>query len=336
MANRRTIRPFRIIIAVLILGAVVYLIIPRPTLVDAVKVKRGDLIAELSTTGVVKSEVADVAPKVIARIYELRAQENQPVHRGQVLAILDRSELEAQVEQARAVLSAALEDFSRAEKAVRIQSQQSSAAIARAKAALRAAEAQLADLEKGPRPEEIEQARNNVAQARAEAERTKSDLERAEKLVTQGAIAPQQLDAARTAAKVADARLAAAVAQLNLLKQGARPDEIRTARAQVSAAQAGLLEAKASAETIAIRKREAAIARSNVERARAALQAAQAQLNYAIIRSPFEGIVARKHLEKGEISGPQIPIYTIANTRKIWVEAEVDEEDIASVALGQK
>ncbi|MCL6519421.1 MAG: efflux RND transporter periplasmic adaptor subunit [Armatimonadetes bacterium] len=336
MNKKKTIRPLSIVIILIILGVIIYLAIPRPTLVDAVRVRRGDLMAELSTTGVVESEMSDIAPKIIARVSELLVQEDQLVRRGQVLAVLDRSELEAQVREARSALSAALEDLSRSEKAVHLQLQQSSASIARAKAALHAAEAQLADIAKGPRPQEIEQAQNNVNQTRAEAERAKADLERAEKLVKRGAIAPQQLDAAQTAAKVANARLAAAEAQLELLKQGSRPDEVRAARAQVSAARAGLLEAKASAETVAIRKSEAAIVRSNVERAKAALQAAQAQLGYAVIRCPFDGIVARKHLEKGEIAGPQIPIYTIADIRKIWVTAEVDEEDMASIALGQR
>ncbi len=84
-----------------------------------------------------------------------------------------------------------------------------------------------------------------------------------------------------------------------------------------------------------MRKREAAIARSQVERARAALRAAEAQLDYTVVRSPFAGMVARKHLEQGEVAGPQSPVYTLASLDHIWVTAEVDEEDVAAVALDQ-
>jgi len=328
-------RPLTIIIVILVLAGIIYLLMPRPLLIDTAKVIRGDLYAELSTTGIVESDLSDVAPKIVSPVSKLFVQEGQTVRQGQVLALLDRSELLAQVDEARATLSTAQEDLSRAEQAVAVQSEQSSASIARAKATVRAAEAQLADLEKGARPQEIEQARNAVEQAESEADRAKADLKRAEQLYKRGAISAQELDAAKTTANVAEARLRASEEQLGLLKAGPRPDEVEVARAEVAAAKAALAEARTSAGMVAIKRREAAAARSQVERARAALQAAEARLDYAVVRSPFAGVVARKHLEKGEAAGPQSPVYTLASLQRIWVIAEVDEEDLSALALGQ-
>lgn len=328
-------RSITIIIVIIIVAALVYLVWPKPPVVDTAEVLRGDLDAELSTTGIVESELSDIAPKIISPIAELLIQEGQAVRQGQVLALLDRSELLAQVAEAKATRSTTEEDLSRAEQAVQVQSRQSSASIARATATVSAAEAHLADLEKGARPQEIKQAENALEQARAEAEQTTADLRRAEQLHERGAIPAQQLDSARTAAEVADARLRTSQEQLDLVRAGARPDEIRAARAEVAAAQASLAEARTSADVVGIRKREAAAARSQVERAQAALGAAEALLDYAIVRSPFAGVIARKHREEGELAGPQFPICTLANLDHIWITAEVDEEDLSALALGQ-
>jgi len=328
-------RPLTIIIVILVLAAVVYLLMPRPPVIDVANVVRGDLDAELSTTGVVESDLSDIAPKIVSPVAKLLAQEGQTVRQGQVLALLDRSELLARVDEARATLSTAQEDLGRAEQAVAVQSKQSSASIARATAAVRAAQARFADLEKGARPQEIEQARNAVEQAESEADQARADLKRAERLYERGAIPAQELDVAKTAAKVADARLRASEEQLDLLKAGPRIDEIKAARAEVAAAKAALAEARTSADMVVIKRREASAARSQVERAQAAVQAVKAQLDYAVIRSPFAGVVARKHLEEGEVAGPQSPVYTLANLEHTWVIAEVDEEDLSALALGQ-
>jgi multidrug resistance efflux pump len=328
-------KPYTIIIAVVILAILIYLLVPRPPIVEVAEVVRGDLNAVLSTTGVVESELADVAPRIVSRIDRLLVQEGQMVRRVQPLALLDRSELLAQVEEARAALSAARQDLARARQAVELQSNQSSAAISHAEAALRASEAQLADLQKGARTQEIEQARSAVNQAKSETVQARSDLERAETLYGRGAIPAQQLDAARTTADVAKSRLRAAEEQLDLLREGPRPDAVKVAKAQVAAAKAGLAEARTSRDLIRMREREAEIAASQVRRAEAVLRAAEAQLGYAVVRSPFNGLVARKHLEVGEVAGPQSPIFTLANLGHIWVSAEVDEEDVGAVGVGQ-
>lgn len=324
------------IAAIASIAAIIYILWPKPPVVHVVAVFRGDLSADLSTTGIVESELSDVTPKIMSPVRKLLVQENETVRAGQPLALLDGADLLANVNEARATLSAARSDLSRAEQAVQAQSKQSAASISRARALLRGAEAQLADLQEGARPQEIAQARNAVHEAEAQEEQAKADLKRAETLQARGAIPAQQLDAARTTADIATARLQAAREQLDLLKSGPRPDAVKAAQAQVGAAEAGLAEALASTDLVKISKKEAAIALSQVHRAQAALHAAEAQLGYAVVRSPFAGVVARKHLEEGEVAGPGSPVFTLARLKHVWVTAEVDEEDIAALALGQK
>jgi HlyD family secretion protein len=82
------------------------------------------------------------------------------------------------------------------------------------------------------------------------------------------------------------------------------------------------------------------IARANAE-VRAAeerLNAARAQKDKCIVRSPLRGSVTRVYLKAGEAVSTVIPrpIVEIADLSRHQIRVEVDERDIASVHLGQK
>jgi len=119
-----------------------------------------------------------------------------------------------------------------------------------------------------------------VRKAETAADKTQKDLARAKQLVAQGALAPQQLDAAQAAADAAQADLKAAREQLALVKAGARTDQIAAAKAQVQQAAAQQQSAQ-EALTLArkgARSEEIARAEEAVAQAKAARAAAQAQL----------------------------------------------------------
>ena len=329
-------KPKTWIIFILTAAAVAFLLMPRPTPVQVIRVVRGDLETELSTTGVVEADLVDVSPKMVGRIRSLAVREGDMVAAGQEIAFLEGTDLVSQVDEARATVSAAKADYSRAGASVTAQKNQSSASIQRARAGVEASQAQLADLLSGARPEEIRQAEENAAQTRAQMERAQSDFERADKLLAKGAIPAQQRDAAKTTADAATASYRAAQAQLSLVKAGPRPDAVKAAKAQLAASKAGLDEALASRDAVTVSERQAETAAAQVARAAAGASVARSQLDYTVVRSPFKGVVARKHMEVGEVGGPQSPIYTITPIQKAWVTAEVDQEDLASLDVGQQ
>lgn len=329
-------RPKTWIAIILILGAVAYLLMPRLPKVQVAQVTRADLETELSTTGVVEADLVDVAPRMVGRIKSLTVREGDMVSAGQTIALLEAADLTSQVDEARAAVLASEADLSRAQAAVTAQRKQSTASIGRAEAGVNAAESQLADLQSGARSQEIEQAEQNVEQARAQMDRARSDFDRAEKLLAKGAIPAQQRDAAKTSSDSATAAYRSAQAQLALLREGARPDAVKAAKAQVAVSKAALSEALASKDAVRVSERQADTASAQVSRAAAAVRAAQSQLDYTIVRSPFSGVVARKHMEVGEVAGPQNPIFTLSPLQKTWVTAEVDQEDLASLDIAQK
>jgi HlyD family secretion protein len=123
--------------------------------------------------------------------------------------------------------------------------EQESERAAREEAAFRVqrAQAQLANLKKGKRPDEIAALQSQLAQATAALRLSTADLARQQKLVSSGFIAAARLDEARAAVKRDQGRTDELRAQLRIAQLGARADEIRAAEQDVKAAEAQLAQA---------------------------------------------------------------------------------------------
>jgi HlyD family secretion protein len=105
------------------------------------------------------------------------------------------------------------------------------------------AEAEVRLLERGARPEELEQAGAALEEARTNLEAAQAYHERTVKLAGQQMVSQQDLEAARTDLRVKQAIVEQAVSRLALLRAGARKEEIdaRRARIQELEARAGYI-----------------------------------------------------------------------------------------------
>jgi len=177
--------------------------------------------------------------------------------------------------------------------------------VALRKADVQAAEAGLADLLAGARPQELKQAAAAVRQAQADFNRIKDDYDRMQELFKQGSSNQREHDAARTAYDVAQARLQTAQQQQSLVQQGPRPDAIKVARARLLQAQ----EAEKLAEV---------------------------QFGYATLTSPLTGMVLSKNVEPGEMVAPGTPVVTVGDIEHVYMRAYIEETDLGRVKLGQK
>ena len=134
------------------------------------------------------------------------------VKRGQLVARIDRPDLQAQ--------------------------------LLRDEAALARAKAQLRDLEQGARTQELQEAAANLSAAKSLAEKAKADFERYSRLFRDGAISTQQLDNSRSAHEVAANNLLAAQSRYSLLQAGTRPETIEAQRLEVQRSQAVLVSSQ--------------------------------------------------------------------------------------------
>ncbi|AMP00031.1 hlyD secretion family protein [Collimonas arenae] len=108
---------------------------------------------------------------------------------------------------------------------------------------LNAAEAQLADIQSGKRPQEQDVTRAQLVQAQANASKTAVQLHRDEIQFQAGGIAKQQLDDSRAAAEAAAAQVRQWQSQLTVDRLPNRTAQVRAQQAQVAAAQAVLDQA---------------------------------------------------------------------------------------------
>jgi HlyD family secretion protein len=167
------------------------------------------------------------------------------------------------------------------------------------KAALAAAKAKLERLKSLPRPEDLPPAEAHVEEAKAQLEDAKNQLALWESVKDPRAVVREDLDKRRYAVKVAEKRLAAAEAELKLLKAGSWAPDIAIAEADVLSADAAVKESEA-----------------DIER--------------RTIKAPVNAEVFQVKVRPGEyaMTGPlATPLMLLGDTETMHVRVDVDEND---------
>jgi HlyD family secretion protein len=125
-----------------------------------------------------------------------------------------------------------------------LESTNESAEVSQARRQLQAAQAQESDLMSGKRKPEIEVIHAQLEQARADARRARTQLQRDEQQYEDGGIAKSQLDDSRSAAASTAARVSELESQLQVARLPGRGEQIRAQTATAQAAQAALEQAQ--------------------------------------------------------------------------------------------
>lgn len=125
-------------------------------------------------------------------------------------------------------------------------------------------------------------------------------------------------------------------------------DTRRSAESAVKSAQSQLEVARREAERTAqlvaagaLAQRDLEVARSNVTAAEAQLADARArlvtaskQLGDAVLRAPFDGVVADKAVNAGDVVTPGTAVFTIIDPSSMRLEASVPSEELAQLRVG--
>lgn len=160
--------------------------------------------------GTVECTTYKASSKVPGRIDEMKVTQGQRIEKGQLLYTLSTPELDAKLQQAEAVKSAA--------------SALDAAAIA------------------GARVQQIEAAMNMWQKAQAGLELARKTYERVQNLYNQGVVPEQKLDEAQANFKAMEATSQAAKAQYDMALAGARKEDKEAAAAKVRQAQGAVEE----------------------------------------------------------------------------------------------
>jgi HlyD family secretion protein len=171
---------------------------------------------------------------------------------------------------------------------------------------LHQAQEQLANLQAGGKPTEIEQAEANLADARATLARTKADLDRGEFLASTGTMAKETLDQRRA--------------------------DFQSATAKVAALEAALAQARNPSG----RPQEIAAQQAAMRALKAALEITEWRLSQRHVTAPATGRIADVLARPGETMAAGASVVSLLPPGNIFVRFFVPETDLATLHLGDR
>jgi len=275
---------FWILLAVILAVAIGYYFFSTPRTKDIILI------------GTVDANQVIVSAKIMGRIEQLNVDEGTHVNQGDVIAVLDTAELEAQHQAARASLESMRSRVLETRANEALAQGETSSNVVNARAMVESTKAQL-------------------AQAQADMERVQTDQKRIVALADQGVASQQDKDRANTDLRSAQARV-----------QSLR-DQVKAAEAALNAAIARTHQAHAAQSTVA---------ETRALQAQAAAQQAEAQarLDYSRVVAPVSGTVSVRVARQGEVVNPGSPIVTIVDLNDSWVKASIPETESDRIQLG--
>jgi RND family efflux transporter MFP subunit len=120
------------------------------------------------------------------------------------------------------------------------------------------------------------------------------------------------------------------------LDDAAAQAHLRELAARLDLAEKSLSRAESLLERRVISPDRYDTALALVAELRAAHASAEAELETLVVRAPLDGVVLRLDAEVGEAAEPGQPLAWVGPPAPLIVEAEVNEEDIPRVAVGQR
>jgi HlyD family secretion protein len=210
-----------------------------------------------SVSGTIEVDEARLASRYGGRVEKLFAVEGEALKPGQVIVELEAAELRAKRDQAAA---------------------------------------QLAELEAGPRKQEIEAAQHDWEAVVAELEQARADAKRAEELFAQKTISETEREQAATRARTLEKNVAAARSRYDLLLAGTRAERVAQARAQLAEIESQLQEMK--------------------------------------IVAPSDCVLEVLSVKVGDVLAPNREVATVLLTQHIWVRVYVPEPWLGHIRLG--
>jgi len=252
----------------------------------------------ISRNAMVRGNLAEIGTGLNGVLASIEVPEGARVTAGQVLGRLEDRHIRSEVREAQAELDGLQQKLAVEQLAIAQQQRLLDNRLQEAEANLQAAEAE-------------------VAAAKSRADNARASYEQRETLLQTNAISKENIRIADTKRKTAQAMLT--VAQENFIAARLAKETIRLEIAGV-----------------AIRKQGVGVLEADIQRARASLDGARADLESASVRAPADGAVIRWLTNLGGSVKVGKPVLSMWLGKDVWVEAWVDEDEIAKVTVGSQ
>ncbi len=174
------------------------------------------------------------------------------------------------------------------------------AALDSAEGNLARSRANLVAMQRGARPEEIEQLKAVLEQAQASYQQADAEHQRNANLVDSGVVTKSEFDISLARKRRTYAEIKSAQEALNIGQKGARAEDIEAKQSEIRALEAAVVNAKN-------------------------------QLEYTVLSAPFDGEVAARYVDNFQTVQAKQPILRLLDVSKIEVTVQIPESLIALV-----
>lgn len=251
---------------------------------------------DLVLIGTVDANQVIVSAQVEGRIQKLLVDEGTPVKAGDLIAVLDPSELQAQAAAATATISSLQNKVAEMQHTEASTSGATSSDVANAEAKVSSVKAQL-------------------MQAKATLDRTESDSRRTIQLAKAGIASDQERVQAETNLQAVQATFQA------------QQDLVTAAEADLKASRARTYQANAAKSTVAATQ-------ADLKNAMALKNQAAVRLGYTNVYAPVSGTVSVRAARQGEVVNIGAPIVTIVDLTDTWARAAIPETYADHIGYG--
>ncbi len=270
-------------------------------------VKRGNIVVSVNVTGTIEPwEIVEVKSTASGKILKMPVEKGDFLKDGQLIAEVEKTYTQPNVDQAEAYLRSARAKLEQAKINIELQTKQNETEIALKQEALATAKKELETLQSkienekttnlrdienaknnlniaklklnklkiGSRPEEIKRAEATLNQSKSNLELMQKQYERLNKLGEQGYVSKENLDNAKAKFEDAKAQNESAVQNLEIVKNSATKEDIQLAELEVKQAEYALEAANQKLKDEIIRENDLEVAKSSVKNAENSLSLA--------------------------------------------------------------
>ncbi len=273
----------------------------------------------------VDGHLQPLSARISGYVSVVNVDDNQFVHKGDVLVEIDPRDYQTALDQARANLASAQATARSLNINVPVTSINTTSQVSSSQADIDDAQAGIVAA-----LQQHDAAQAQLLEAQANNQKAQNDLARYKLLVDKQEISEQLYDQAVAAAASGNASVAAAKANASAADQ-----QVTQARARLAQAEATYRSSQTGPQQVASSKARALSAEADVQEKQAALEQAELNLQYTKIIAPVDGIVS-KSVEVGMNVQPGQQLLTIVPLNEVWVTANFKETQLKYMRPGQK
>lgn len=279
----------------------------------------------IPVSGRIESDTASIAAKASGRIREISVREGDQVKAGQVIAILDDEQVKARELQAQSMVAQADAKLLEAQQQVAVlQAEREQSRLGVSQAAVDA-EGRISQAQSL-----LAAAEANLAEAQASYQQALYDEGKLTALVETGDVPEREGKQATTTTLTKKAVVDAATKQVEAARGALQAAKANLENPRIRAAQVTGIDQQIAQAQAKIKSAEA-----EASQMRAQLEEVRADRQDLHILAPFDGTVATRLAEPGEVVTAGTPVISLVNLNLVYLRGFIPEGEIGKVRNGQ-